>query len=172
MITIREAKPADAPATLVFMKTLLAEPDVYMLRTADEFNLSVRQEEAVLRDFHESPNSIFIVAEVDGQMVGMADLRGGRYQADRHCAELSILVAKAWRGKGVGSQMIEYLLQWAKENPVLKRVFLFVAAPNEGAVRLYERCGFLKEGHMPGDYHRNGQYYDSYIMGMWLDNSF
>lgn len=168
MITLREARPPDAPAILAFMKTLLAEPDVYMLRTAGEFKYTLKQEEALLREFHSRTNSIFIVAEAAGQIVGLADLQGGRYDSDRHCAELSISVAKAWRGKGVGSQMIDYLLQWARKNAWLKRVYLFVAAPNEGAVSLYERFGFVKEGHMPRDYHRNGQYYDSYIMGLWI----
>lgn len=168
MITLRHAEISDAPALITLTQKILADPTVFMLRTAAEFDRTIREQEALLRDFQDSPNSLFIVAESQGELIGYADLKGGRFLVEQHVAELSIAIVGEWRGKGVGQQLIDYLIAWAKANPMLKKIFLFVAAPNEGAIRLYERCGFVKEGCLLKDYYRNGIYYDSYIMGLWL----
>lgn len=63
----------------------------------------------------------------------------------RH-ADIGIDIVKAYQGQGFGSEAIRWVLQWAFQTAGLHRVGVRAFGYNEGAVRLYERLGFTKEG--------------------------
>lgn len=66
---------------------------------------------------------------------------------------LSIGVAKEWQHKGLGVRLMEGLMRAAKRAEA-KRLFLDVAADNDGARGLYDRLGFLGTGLRRGYYTR------------------
>lgn len=66
---------------------------------------------------------------------------------------LSIGVAKDWQRKGLGVRLMEGLMRAAKRAEA-KRLFLDVAADDEGARGLYHRLGFLGTGLRRGYYAR------------------
>jgi ribosomal-protein-alanine N-acetyltransferase len=66
---------------------------------------------------------------------------------------LSIGVSKDWQRKGLGVRLMEGLMRAAKRAEA-KRLFLDVAADNEGARGLYHRLGFLGTGLRRGYYAR------------------
>jgi ribosomal protein S18 acetylase RimI-like enzyme len=79
------------------------------------------------------------VAEVGGEVVGYGQLvRWHRY----HLGEISNLAVVAlWRGRGVGTAIIEDLLALAREQGI-RRVEIAAARENARAMALYERLGF------------------------------
>jgi ribosomal-protein-alanine N-acetyltransferase len=66
---------------------------------------------------------------------------------------LSIGVAKEWQRKGLGVRLMEGLMRAAKRAEA-KRLFLDVAADDDGARGLYHRLGFLGTGLRRGYYNR------------------
>jgi putative acetyltransferase len=58
------------------------------------------------------------------------------------------------------------LVEWAKANPVVTRVELFVFVRNEPAIHLYETFGFAVEGRRRKAIYRNGEYHDDLIMAL------
>ena len=56
-------------------------------------------------------------------------------------------VAQELRGTGVGRELVERVVAWAREHDA-SRVCLSVEPGNDAAARLYERCGFV-ETHDP-----------------------
>jgi len=59
---------------------------------------------------------------------------------------VSMWVAPTHRHLGVGKQLVQSVLDWAKSQNV-KTIWLFVTHNNDGAIRFYERLGFQKTGH-------------------------
>ncbi len=57
----------------------------------------------------------------------------------------NVCVSSMYRGKGFGLQMMEHLLEVAKEKNA-KSVFLEVRPSNEVAIQLYNKIGFLEVG--------------------------
>lgn len=58
-------------------------------------------------------------------------------------AEMGILIGEpAWRGRGVGPEVIRASAQWLRENEGITRVFLGVERLNKGALSAYRRTGF------------------------------
>jgi RimJ/RimL family protein N-acetyltransferase len=77
-----------------------------------------------------------------------------------HHGHFGISVEAAWRGRGVGTALIEVLLAWAAAHPAIEKVCLGVFANNHGARRLYHRLGFI-EGRRIREFRIGlGQYVD------------
>jgi GNAT superfamily N-acetyltransferase len=85
------------------------------------------------------------LAEVANQHVGLAAGIGGDEPGE---AELiSMWVAPAWRGHGVGDRLVEAVLAWAGGEGFTS-VRLWIATGNPSAERLYARHGFATTGRI------------------------
>jgi len=83
------------------------------------------------------------VARIDSVEVGMA-----RGMADGSCSDaflISMWVSPAERGKRIGEQLVEAVMQWARDAG-FSRLLLDVADDNSAAVTLYERLDFQPTG--------------------------
>jgi len=67
------------------------------------------------------------------------------------------------RGKGVGTFAVTAMLQHAFHNLNLQRVQLTVLEDNKPAQRLYEKCGFVREGIKRRSNYKNGKFVDMYM---------
>lgn len=74
-----------------------------------------------------------------------AGLVGGYVDGDGEANLMMMWVAPAARGSGLAGLLIETVLDWARAAG-RPRVLLWVADPNTGARRLYERHGFSPTG--------------------------
>lgn len=84
-------------------------------------------------------------------------------------AELTLVMAPDQAGKGYAREGVELAVRFAFQRLNLHRVYLKVAADNERAVRLYERCGFRTEGRLRGEMFVEGRYVDVLMMGILED---
>ena len=164
-LTIRAARPNDAQAVLDSIEIVSGESD-FQTFGPGEFGLSVEQEASVLARFDESANQIYVLALIDGQIVGTGVLGASQRPRLRHRCELSMSTQKRFWGLGIGRKVLEYLIAWAKQNEQLTKLDLEVRTDNERAIRLYERCGFENEATLKKQIFHKGVYHDLFRMGM------
>jgi RimJ/RimL family protein N-acetyltransferase len=82
--------------------------------------------------------------------------------------ELGMLVARDWRGRGVGSALVEAAIDWAREHE-LHKLSLSVFPHNEAAIALYRKFEFEVEGQRKKQIRRaNGELWDLIDMGLVL----
>ena len=67
------------------------------------------------------------------------------------------------RGKGMGYYAVSEMIKHAFFNLNLRRIELDVLATNIAAQKLYEKCGFVKEGIRRKAVYKNGAFVDMYI---------
>jgi ribosomal protein S18 acetylase RimI-like enzyme len=80
-------------------------------------------------------------------------------------ANLGMAVAEDWRGRGVGTALLDAALDWARGTSAHK-VALEVWPHNDAAISLYRRAGFVEEGRKVRHYRRaNGELWDAVLMG-------
>jgi [ribosomal protein S18]-alanine N-acetyltransferase len=104
------------------------------------------------------------VAESDRKIVGYAGLLAAGGQAD----VLTIAVAAARWGQGIGSRLLDRLLAEARSRGATE-VFLEVRADNSRAQRLYQWRGFTEVGIRRGYYQPSGT--DAIVMRLDLGES-
>jgi RimJ/RimL family protein N-acetyltransferase len=110
------------------------------------------------------PDAVSFLAETDGRLVGnlAVEIRQG-------VAELGMMVDADWRGRGVGSALMEACIAWVTEHGAHKLV-LEVWPHNTSALGLYRKYGFEQEGLFKRHYRRrNGQLWDAVRMALVLD---
>jgi RimJ/RimL family protein N-acetyltransferase len=105
-----------------------------------------------------------LVAVAADEVVGSIHL-----DATRHgYAELGMAVAREWRGRGVGSALLEAAIAWARERG-LHKLCLSVFPHNAAAIALYRKYGFVDEGRRVQQFRRsNGELWDALEMGLLL----
>lgn len=82
----------------------------------------------------------------------------------RHVGEIGLSVHDAWQRRGVGSALMRELLGLADRWFNLSRIELTVYTDNVGAIALYEKCGFRREGRLERYAFRDGEYADVFAM--------
>lgn len=110
-----------------------------------------------------SKNVRFVI-DVAGTVVGSISL----FEFDdlaRH-AEIGIALAPEARGQGLGTAAIRQLVEFAFVRCNLRRVHLQCTASNLGAIRAYEKAGFVVEGHQRQHAWVRGHYEDIVLMGV------
>jgi putative acetyltransferase len=82
----------------------------------------------------------------------------------RHVAAIGMGVADDMNGKGIGTALLEALIEAADKWLDIHRLELTVFADNERAIALYERYGFEREGLLRDYAYRDGRYADVITM--------
>lgn len=118
--------------------------------------------------FYEGALDGFIVAEVDGRVVGflignLTILRDGSKAGH----VLSIAVDPAFRGLGIGRALINYFAKNCRREAA-GDLFLEVKKNNESARRFYSHLGFKEIGIYPRYYRLRGYSEDAVLMSFEL----
>ncbi len=154
-VEIRPIRLDDAQEVLDLERALI-EHEVGEVRTLDDLNESVlgfEEELTVYTAANRRPQSMRIVADSNGVIVGSAQAWRLPPSRLRHVAEFSVGVLPPYQGRGLGRTLIEQILTWCLEGPgaqtpSISRIQLQVRADNEGAIELYKKLGFYVEGTM------------------------
>ena len=87
--------------------------------------------------------------EVDGDMAGWLSFSSfyGRPAYDGTC-EVSIYLAAEFRGKGLGRLLLQRAIDHAHAINVIT-LLGFIFGHNEPSLKLFERAGFTRWGHLP-----------------------
>jgi RimJ/RimL family protein N-acetyltransferase len=114
----------------------------------------------------EKGKKVHLVVEVGGQVVGSSAL-GPRERSMSHSAELGVLVKNGFRGIGIGTMMLQTLIQEARGLD-LEILIIKHFSGNDRARRVYDSLGFKETGREPGVVKRDGEYRDLVTMAMKL----
>jgi ribosomal protein S18 acetylase RimI-like enzyme len=98
----------------------------------------------------EVPPDLTVVAIEGDRVLGTAKMGTNRPGPGSHVSTASFLVAADARGRGVGTELCRFAVDWAKARGYAGMQFNAVAASNTAAVRLYQRLGFDVVGTVPG----------------------
>lgn len=102
----------------------------------DEQNISILSKNSILEDL-EDDNCRYYIATIDGKLVGYI----GTCSCLDYMDILSIVVKKDCQKNGIGSNLLHYVIDIAKEDNITE-IFLEVRASNENAINFYEHHGF------------------------------
>ncbi len=107
---------------------------------------------------------VTFVVDVDGTAVGSASLF--KFDSFARHAEAGIGLVPEARGRGIGTAAITQLVEFGFVRRNLRRVHLQAIASNFGAIRAYEKAGFVVEGRQRQHAWVRGAYEDSVLMGI------
>jgi len=145
---IKLLTPADAPVVFALYREAASIEGSGLARTHDEITMGY------VETFVERAcrTGVTLGAFIDDNLVGeIHAARLGPRQFDHVLGDLTIAVRPEVQGKGVGTALFAAFFNAAASIfPVITRVELTARSGNAGALRLYERLGFIREGRLVG----------------------
>ena len=132
-------------------------PEAFVSGIADREKLPLSWWEGQLDD----ELSTLYGAFIDAQLAGIVGLAFEPWEDVQHKATLfGLYVPQAFRGQGVGEQLVQAVLSLAEQEPDIKGVELTVSASSTAALALYRRCGFEQSGLEDSAIRVGEEYYD------------
>lgn len=139
---IRRADESDWPLVYPIFRAIVDDGRSY----AFPENLSL---EAARPWWMEKPPGLTVVAVEAGRIVGSAKMGPNRPGRGSHVATASFMVDPAAAGKGVGTALGHFAIDWARDAGFSGMQFNAVVETNEPAVGLWTKLGFAVIGTVP-----------------------
>lgn len=141
-VIIRQAEPRDAED--IYQIEKLCFPDPW-------------SRDAILYELTENPRAFYIVADLNGQVVGYA----GLWWIEDEGHITNVAVKPGFRNRKIGEGIIGVMLDFTIDEGIRHHT-LEVRRSNIAAINLYEKFGFRTEGVRKGYYANNKE--DALIM--------
>lgn len=163
MITIRDAKPTDLPEIVAIYNSTVQGRMV----TADTEPVTVESRQDWFSSHSPEKRPLWVAVEAD-KVVAWISFKSfyGRPAYD-HTAEIAIYLHEAYRGQGIGRQLLEYVIRLSP-NLKIKTLLGFVFAHNAPSLGLFGKAGFTIWGHLPKVAEIDEKEYDLLILGLRL----
>jgi RimJ/RimL family protein N-acetyltransferase len=161
MLRAIEDKDADV------LRDMINDPEMEFLLGGWSFPVSVRQQLAWQSGLGGDTRTLRCVIEtIEGKdaigTVVLSDI-----DAKNGNAEIHIKIRDgASRGQGFGSDAIRALIRYAFDELRLECVFARVSEHNEVSLRLFTKCGFVREGILRRRLFKRGRYVDVVVLSI------
>ena len=141
---------------------LLSSPEDFL-----SYEDPLKREQDFIKGMLEGSNYLICVY-YEGKIIGDCDITFGRHVKDIHRARIGIGIQEEFCSVGLGSIMMDELINLAKEKG-MEQVELEVIANNIRAKGLYTKKGFVKYGDIPHQLKlKDGTYLDGESMVLFL----
>ncbi len=168
LLVIRKANKSDAKEILDYIYTISSESD-FLTFGEGEFDKTIEEEENFIDNISKQNNALFIIAEIEGKIVGNLNFSGGTRSRLAHTGEFGVSILKEYWEQGIGTELIKYLIEWSKASGVIRKIDLRVRSDNDLAIHVYKKLGFKEEGVITRNLQINNSFYDTICMGLMID---
>lgn len=167
-LLLRRPKEEDAEAMIEYLNIVGGESD-NLLFGNNEFRLTADQEKEYIKSINDNENSLMLLGIIDNKIISVSQVSASNRKRIAHNSELAISVKKEYWGMGIGTTIMESLIDFARSSNTIKTISLGVKGSNKKAQHLYEKLGFEKVGVHKNFFNIDGNYDDEILMDLYLD---
>lgn len=138
-ILIRDVRDTDGPAILSIFNYFVLNSFAAYCENEMELELFTR---------FRSASRVFLILEIDDQPVGFGMIQEyNRFSNFKHTGMLTYFILPQYTGQGLGTQMLNRLLEAGKEIGITNLV-AHISSKNEQSLRFHEKHGFTECGRL------------------------
>jgi len=166
-VSLRPAVPDDAGEMINTIRSTALERSYVLM---EQYGKDAEAEKRYITEMDRQHN-LLLVAVVKGVVVGsLAALQsdGGRRPLTAHILSIGLHLIKGYRGLGIGSQMLTYAAEWAKEQG-FKKVEASIFTTNKRSLNLFSNVGFKEEGTRRKQFRIGSDFIDEVFMAKFIE---
>lgn len=143
------------------LQQMINDEEIEKMMLGYSFPVARHQQIKWIENLSNERNVFRAMIDVNGVAIGTVilsdiDMKNGT-------AEIHIKLANSSeRGKGYGTDAISAMLSYAFKELRLNCVICRVKEDNVASQKMFEKCGFVKDGCLRSRVYREGKYYDFY----------
>ena len=112
-----------------------------------------------------APGARVFNAYAEGELVASRYIVPNKPGLGAHVCNIGVIVARPWRGRGIGRQLNDFAILKARELGFRAIQLNFVIATNVASIRICQANGFEIVGTLPGAFfYKRQRYVDAYVM--------
>lgn len=163
-IIIRKVGIEDADIMRNFIIQATNETD-FLASRYKPTHLTIEKEREFLTGYNNKKNAFMFVAIASDKAVGSVGITIRGEERHKHRGTIGISILKEYCGQGIGTKLIDTIINCARDNEV-KKIELEVRVDNTRAIALYKKFGFEIEGEIRNAMCVDSVFYNEYIMGL------
>ncbi len=137
----------------------------HVLADEDTYPWPAETTEAEGRALWFAPGARVFNAYAAGELVASRYIVANKPGLGAHVCNIGVIVARAWRGRGIGRQLNDFAIAKARELGFRAIQLNFVIATNEASLHICRANGFEIVGVLPGAFfYKRQSYVDAYVM--------
>jgi len=166
-IMLRYAVPKDAGDIIQTVKSASPERSYVLM---EHYGKNPASEKEYITGLDRQRNLLLVAlagSTVVGSLAGLqAD--GGQRPQTAHILKIGLHLTEAYRGQGIGSEMLNYAIEWAEEHG-FKKMEASIFTTNKRSLRMFGRAGFDEECKKRRQFRVGNEFIDEVCMGKLLD---
>ncbi len=156
-LTIREVTADAFEAIWPIFREVVADEDTYPYPADIAFEAA--------RDLWFAPGARVFNACVGDELVASRYIVPNKPGLGSHVCNIGVIIARAWRGKGLGWALNDFAIEKARELGFRAIQLNFVVSTNAASIHICRQNGFEIVGTLPGAFHyKRERYVDAYVM--------
>lgn len=169
--TYRKLQPSDTPRyRQARLDSLQNFPEAYGSLHEEEAAMPKLKFETFIEQ--DSAEGVFVGAFCEEQLIGIVGMtRDGRYKTRHRGDIVQVYVDPAYRGQGVGENLMRTIIDIAFAIEGNEQLHLGVVSENLTAIRLYEKMGFEAYGVYKNHFRDGSRYWHQQWMQLFKDRS-
>lgn len=163
-ITLRPIKKEDLELRVKWF----SDPEVIKyLGSSIRHSESIQElQEKWLKEYFENDRKRHFVILADDNPIGLIGLNDIDLN-DKNAGLFITIGEKDYWGKGIGAKALELIKAYAFDKLDLHKIYLSVYAANAGAIRLYEKCGYVHDGRLKDHVRIDDTWCDEVLMSLF-----
>lgn len=145
IIAFRKVTIDDIQPFFEFTKYIFNHLTDYTIDLPTEFSNDIELEKKQISKFS-SPTNLLLGAFYKNKLIGVLDFISNKRDRINHWGKFGISLHADFQNFGIGTQMINMMIEWAKQNGQTKMICLSVHEDNTRAIHLYKKLGFTEYG--------------------------
>ncbi len=162
-------RPIQIADRVVLQKNIQSVCDENIYLMTNEFIITEEWQRILENAVDEQNRRLLLVSEINGKAVGHLRLFPEWFgPKGSHVGQIGMALIKEFRNQGIGSELLNYAINWAKFVG-LKKLTASIFASNERALNLFEKFSFIQEGRKVKQFFVDGGYIDEILYARFLN---
>ena len=165
VVTLRAIEERDADV----LREMINDPNVEQMVVGWSFPVSKAAQIRWIQNLQQNDKNQRYIVDVQGSGVGMASITNIDTKNGTFVVNIKLL-DKA-KGKGVGYETVQLLLAYGFQELNLHCATACILDYNITSQKLFEKCGFQKDGVLRKRIYKKGEYHDLYAYSLIKEES-
>jgi L-amino acid N-acyltransferase YncA len=163
-LIVRDGLEEDIPAiTAIYRHAVLNGTGTFEIEPPGEAEMKIRRRVML------ASNYPYLVAESQGKVMGYACATSYRpREAYAKTVENSVYVRDGFQGRGIGRKLLAMLIDQASDRGFRQMIAVIGDSENIGSIRLHEKLGFARAGHLRAVGRKYDRWLDTILMQLEL----